>query len=64
MNSMADTTAQKRKAAHVVTKSGTLEVCCLHCGRIWLPALPMPIDEYVGMGKAFLKSHVNCKPKE
>ena len=33
---------------------------CLRCGTEYTPALPMPVDLFVAMGRAFIRQHRAC----
>ncbi len=51
------------KAAYdwVIVRSGDLRIVCLRCGKTCKPDLPMEIDVYCAMTKAFLKVHKKCR---
>lgn len=49
-------------ADHVVVDMKTQEFTCTHCGQRYLPNLPSPINLYVAISQAFVKSHRRCKP--
>lgn len=53
------------KSDHVVLDAKTQEYVCDHCGELMpLPKLPMRIDLFVGIGKAFVAAHRRCKRRE
>ncbi len=37
---------------------------CLRCGNVQKITLPIEVDCYVAMGKAYVKSHRKCKAAE
>ena len=51
---------RKRKGDHIVFE-GTNTMKCLHCGAVQKIALPCEVPVFVAMGRAFEKSHLNCK---
>jgi len=49
------------KAKWVVVDSIKNELRCKRCGDIQTIPLPIPIDIFVAMSKAFVKLHKHCK---
>ena len=38
-----------------------LDLHCKRCGESYQPSLPVPVDMWVAMGEAFIKTHKHCK---
>lgn len=49
---------------YVFFSSKTQAFECNHCGGQHVPALPMPIDQFVSMGKGFVLMHKHCQKPE
>ncbi len=48
---------------HIKIKdSGTF--VCEHCGQIYTPALPCPLDMWLAMSRQFIRDHKACPPKQ
>ncbi len=43
------------------TQNGGYAFLCLHCGDVYVPALPISIDMMLAAAKSFGKSHRYCK---
>jgi len=51
--------------SHVVARSRDLAMVCLHCGREYVPALPIELNMYAAMAREFIRQHGDCpKPAE
>lgn len=49
---------------YVFFSSKTQAFECNHCGGQHVPVLPMPIDQFVSMGKGFVLMHKHCQKPE
>lgn len=61
--------ARRKTADHVIahdaSKGDKAYACeCLHCGAVQRFVMPMSVSVYIAAGNAFVKEHLNCKPKE
>lgn len=43
------------------TPNGGYAFLCLHCGDMYVPALPISIEMMIAAAKSFEKSHRHCK---
>lgn len=50
------------RSAHVVMKDGIF--VCNHCGSIYRPDLPAPINVFLKMSQAFVADHKRCPKPE
>lgn len=57
--------ARKPNTDHVVTDFSVTpqQFVCRHCGETSKIILPMPLDEFVKRGEAFVALHQFCKPR-
>lgn len=46
---------------HVLLDTTTGAFRCDHCGQVYAPTLPAPIDMMVAMSDAFIKLHRSCE---
>ncbi len=46
------------------TENGGYAFLCLHCGDVYVPALPISIDMMLAAAKSFGKSHRHCRKPE
>src|SRR6187549_52221 len=52
------------KTEHVFFSSKTQAFECDHCGGTYVPALPMPITQFVSTGQGFAMMHRHCVKPE
>ena len=42
------------------TDTGGYALLCLHCGKIYVPSLPISLDMFLAVSKQFNKEHKDC----
>lgn len=55
--------AKKKNTDHVKvenTPEGKYRMFCAHCGRDYIPGLPMSLDMFPAIAKQFIKEHRDC----
>lgn len=52
------------KADHVIFKFDSNQLLCTHCGETYPVTMPVSVNMFAAMGKAFGKSHRGCKPRK
>lgn len=47
---------------HDGTDGRGLRYECTRCGRVYAPALPLEVEVFVALSKAFTRHHKRCRP--